>query len=59
VAIDFMDAWDGYRFRGAWTEQNWGGTPLTNSPDANKAWASNPQYLLELKKDMDLFVSLG
>ena len=54
-----MDAWDGYRFRGAWTEQNWGGTPLTNSPDANKAWASNPQYLLELKKDMDLFVSLG
>ena len=59
MCIDFIGAWSGYRFRGAWTEQNWGGTPLTNSPEANERWATNPQYLLELKKDMDLFISLG
>ena len=54
-----MDSWAGYRFLGAWTEQNWGGTPLNNSPEANQRWATNPQYLLELRKDMDLFISLG
>ena len=59
VAIDFLDSWAGFRFRGAWTEQNSGGTPIKNSPEVNERWATNPQYLLELDKDMDLFISLG
>jgi hypothetical protein len=54
-----MDSWAGFRFRGAWTEQNSGGTPLSGKPEDNELWATNPQYLLELKKDMDLFISLG
>ena len=32
---------------------------MTNSPEANQMWAQNPQYLLELDRDMDLFISLG
>ena len=59
MAIDFEDTWAGFRFCGAWTEQNSGGTPISNSPEANERWATNPQYLLELDKDMDLFISLG
>jgi hypothetical protein len=59
ICIDFADSWAGVRFKGAWTQQNWGGTPIKNTPKANQAWATNPQYLLDLKKDMDLFISLG
>lgn len=40
-------------------EANSGGTPLKNTPANNQLWAKNPQYVLDLKKDMDLFISLG
>ena len=59
VCKDFIDSWSGYRFRGAWTEQNCGGTPISGKQEANESWAKNPQYLIELDKTMDLFVSLG
>ena len=32
---------------------------MKNTEENNKNWARNPQYLLNLKKDMDLFISLG
>ncbi len=54
-----MDSWAGFRFEGAWCEQNAGGTPISNKPEDNDRWATNPQYLLELDRDMDMFISLG
>ena len=42
VCIKFGDEYSGYRFFGAWTEANSGGTPLKNTDDANKLWAENP-----------------
>ena len=68
LCLNFPDAWAGIRFKGAWNEQNCGGTPtkLTKKSIVNKSikkqmveWARNPQYLIELKKDADLFISLG
>jgi len=42
-----------------WTKQNSGGTPIKNTEQFNKDWSKNPQYLLELREDADLFISLG
>ena len=59
VCIKFADYYSGYQFFGAWTEANSGGTPLKNTAEANALWAENPQYLMELKKDSHVFISLG
>jgi len=42
-----------------WTKQNSGGTPIKNTEQNNEDWAKNPQYLLDLQEDADLFLSLG
>jgi hypothetical protein len=59
VCIKFGEEFSGWRFHGAWTEANSGGTPLSNTEKANKLWADNPQYLMEIKKDARVFISLG
>lgn len=64
ICLKFPDAWSGYRFQGAWTEANSGGTPLKNTPENNALWATNPQYLVELKEcegvtHHDVFISLA
>ena len=56
---DFSDKWAGFRFFGAWNEVNAGGTPIKQTEEAKKLWATNPQYLMELKKETELFLSLG
>ena len=59
ICIKFGDEYSGYSFKGAWTEANSGGTPLKNTPESNKLWADNPQYLIELKQSAHVFISLG
>lgn len=58
-AIKFPKSWSGYEFHGAWTEANSGGTPFNQTPEGSKLWATNPQYLIEIDKEMDVFISLG
>ena len=59
VCIKFGEEYSGYQFKGAWTEANSGGVPLKNTEEANKQWAENPQYMIEIKKDAHVFISLG
>jgi len=61
ICLKFGEEYSGYRFEGAWTEQNCGGTPLKNTEEENIAWATNPQYLMEITKEgySDVFISLG
>jgi len=58
-SIKFSDEYSGFQFKGAWTEANAGGTPLKNTEEANRMWAENPQYLVELATDAHVFISLG
>ena len=59
LCIKFGEEYSGYRFVGAWTEQNCGGTPLKNTEDENLRWAENPQYLIEIEKKADVFIPLA
>jgi len=36
-----------------------GGTPLKDTAEENQRWATNPQYLIELERDADVFIFLG
>jgi len=56
MCIDFPPEWSGYRFKDKWTKENSGGFPA----GADMAsWAKNPQFILEVTKPTNLFVSLG
>ena len=61
VTIDFPDDWTGQRFTDKWDETWAGGLPMPCNEKTSKSWATNPQYLIQIKDDEELefFFSLG
>ena len=40
--MNFPPEWAGFRFKGEWTEENCGGTPMRMTKEGRKLWAKNP-----------------
>jgi Ca2+-binding EF-hand superfamily protein len=61
ICKNFPDHWSGLRFRGEWTSNNSGGTPIKPQPELLKAYAQNPQFVMKLKssKETSIFISLA
>lgn len=61
VTIDFPDNWVGIRFNDRWDQTCAGGLPMPCNDKTSKSWATNPQYLVQVKTDqeVELFISLG
>jgi hypothetical protein len=58
ACVDFTDEWSGIRFKDAWTQATSGGVPT--KPDQTMAvrWGKNPQFIVDLAVETDLFISL-
>jgi Ca2+-binding EF-hand superfamily protein len=58
ACVDFTDEWSGIRFKDAWTQATSGGVPT--KPDQTMAvrWGKNPQFIVDLTVETDLFISL-
>ena len=61
VTIDFPDSWSGVRFTDNWDEKCAGGLPMPCNDKTSKSWATNPQYLINIKEidEVEFFISLG
>ena len=61
VTIDFPDNWCGIRFVDKWDDSWAGGLPMPCNDKTSKSWATNPQYLIQVKSDQEVefFISLG
>jgi len=58
ICYDFPPSIIGLRFFDKWTVEQSGGLPINNTEREFKAFAKNPQYYLNLKKDVGVFISL-
>ena len=70
---DFLSTWnnlsickkfetkiEGVRFLGEWSEGKSGGTPTSNNPEVMKAYATNPQYYLQINSESaKVYISLS
>lgn len=56
--VDFSDEWWGVRFFSEWTSFNSGGVPMSNNRQDAINWAKNPQFVMDLKNDCQVFISL-
>ena len=61
VTIDFPDSWSGLRFTDNWDETWAGGLPMPCNEKTSASWATNPQYLIQIKnhEELEFFFSLG
>jgi hypothetical protein len=61
ISVDFPVEWTGVRFQSCWDNTCSGGTPSPFKEPMLTQWASNPQYLLEIKKvaSAEVFISLA
>ena len=58
VVNDFPDDWSAVRFSCEWTPESSGGLPMEKTPEANRRFAKNPQFIFTSTEDCQLFVSL-
>ena len=58
VVNDFPNEWSAVRFNAEWTKNTSGGLPVEKTPEANKRFAKNPQFMFVAEHDSELFVSL-
>lgn len=59
ICKKFNTHYDGIRFIGEWNEETSGGTPYSNDQTQFDAYLKNPQFIVSIKKQTHLFVSLG
>jgi Ca2+-binding EF-hand superfamily protein len=57
--VDFPDHWSGLRMSGSWTESSSGGVPSSKSSKELKSWSKNPQFILTLEENSEVFISLS
>jgi len=58
VVNDFPDEWSAVRFHSRWTAQTSGGLPIEKTPEANRRFAKNPQFIFQADENCEMFVSL-
>ena len=59
TCVDFPDNWSGVRFQGEWTKTSSGGVPQTINKADWASWGANPQYVVEARKNCEIFVTLA
>ena len=58
ACVDFSSEWWGVRFSGEWNPSNSGGVPTSANRQDAINWAKNPQYIIELKNNAEVFINL-
>ncbi|OMJ73061.1 hypothetical protein SteCoe_28338 [Stentor coeruleus] len=59
ACVDFADEWWGKRFASEWTSLNSGGVPKSSSRQEAINWAKNPQFIMEIKVQTEIFIDLS
>lgn len=59
INLDFPEKWSGVRFDSQWTECNSPGLPVTNTDDAKRKYAENPQFKIIPANDTELLISMS
>ena len=55
---DFPDEWSAVRFHSEWKASCSGGLPIEKTPEANRRFAKNPQFIFTADEDCEMFCSL-
>lgn len=58
ACVDFTDEWSGIRFKDAWTQATSGGVPTKPDKAMGERWGKNPQFIVDLAVETELFISL-
>lgn len=58
VVNDFPNEWSAIRFSTEWNATCSGGLPIEKTPEANKRFAKNPQFVFWAEDDCEVFISL-
>lgn len=59
ACVDFSENWWGVRFSDEWNPNNSGGVPMSASKQDALNWAKNPQFIVDLKSNAEIFISLS
>ena len=58
VVNDFPDEWSAVRFHSEWKASCSGGLPIEKTPEANRRFCKNPQFIFTADEDCHMFCSL-
>ena len=58
VVNDFPDEWSAVRFHSEWKASCSGGLPIEKTPEANRRFCKNPQFIFTADEDCQMFCSL-